>query len=142
MSYCTQAQLVERYGAPMLIDLTDRDDPPAGAIDTDVVDRALADADAMIDGYLLGRYALPLAETPALLTDLAQAVAVYKLHRNVVSDKVQRDYDQALRTLRDIAQGTIRLAVAGAEPEGSGASGVRTLDRERDMTPDNLKGFV
>ena len=142
MSYATQAELVERYGASMIIDLSDRAEPPAGAIDATVVTRALTDADAMIDGYLKGRYALPLAATPPLVKDLALAIAAYKLHRNVASDKIRQDYEDAMRALREIAAGTIRLDVAGIEPAASGSSGVRTSDRARDLTPNSMKGFV
>src|SRR5690606_19672022 len=135
VSYCTLGQLTDRYGTAMLVELTDRAEEATGEIDTDAVDRAIADTDAMIDGYLAGRYALPLAEVPQMLTDLAQPIALYKLHRNVASEKVQRDYDGALRMLREIAKGELRLVgAAGAEPSSSGASGVRTNDRERDMT--------
>lgn len=142
MSYTNLQELIGRYGEAMLVDLTDRADPPAGSVDAGVIDRALADADALIDGFLKGRYLLPLAATPPLVRDLALAIAVYKLHRNVASEKIRQDYDDALRTLRDIAAGTVRLDVAGAEPTASGASGVRTNDRERPFTPDNLRGFV
>lgn len=142
MTYCTLDQLTDRYGAPMLIDLTDREDPPAGAIVVGVVDRALADADATIDGYLKGRYQLPLTVTPPLLADLAQVVTVYKLHRNAVSEKIRQDYEDAMRSLREIANGAIRLDVAGVEPAASGASGVRVTDRARDLTPENMKGFI
>lgn len=142
MSYCTLAQLIERYGEPMLVALTERAETPAHEIDADAVARAIADTGALIDGYLKGRYRLPLSETPPLLTDLALTVTVYRLHRLAASDKVRRDYEDAMKTLREIAAGTVRLDLDGAEPEGSGATGVRTNDRKRDMTPDNLKGFV
>ena len=142
MPYCTLAQLTDRYGQPMLIDLTDREEPLTGAIVVGVVDRALADADATIDGYLKGRIQLPLIATPPLLADLAQVIAVYKLHRNTVSEKVRQDYEDAMRSLREIANGAIRLDVAGVEPTSSGASGVRVTDRERDLTTDSMKGFV
>lgn len=142
MSYATQADLVDRFGINMMLMLADRDDPPAGEIDAAVVARALADADAAIDGYLKGRYLLPLATTPPLVRDLAQAIAVYKLHRDTVSEKVRRDYEDAIKSLRDISNGVIRLDVAGVEPDSSGASGVQFSDRPRDMTPDNMKGFI
>lgn len=142
MTYATQADLVERYSESMLIDLTDRATPAAGAIDAGVVTQALTDTDAAIDGYLKGRYALPLATTPPLLRDLAQAIAFYKLHRNVTSDKVRKDYEDAMRLLRAIANGEVRLDVAGVEPAASGTSGVRASDRARDLTPDNMKGFI
>jgi phage gp36-like protein len=142
MSYVTLAQLTERFGEAMLVQLTDRAMPATNEVDAEVVDRALADTDAQIDGYLVGRYRLPLAETPAMITDIAASIAVYKLHRNTVSEKVKDDYNQALKALRDIASGVIRLSVEGVEPQASGSSGVRTADRDRDMTPDNLRGFI
>ncbi|UFZ05460.1 DUF1320 domain-containing protein [Bradyrhizobium ontarionense] len=142
MSYAAQSDLVARYGNEMLLELTDRADPPAGAIDGTVVTQALNDADAAINGYLLGRYALPLSTTPPLLKDLAVPIAVYKLHRDTVSEKVRLDYLDALKMLSQIASGAVRLAVAGIEPAASGASGVRTTDRVRPLTPENLKGFI
>jgi phage gp36-like protein len=142
MPYCTQQQLTDRYGEKLLRQLTDRATPPAGAIDATVVGRALADTDALIDGYLKGRYVLPLATTPALLAYVAQAIAIYQLHVTAVPEKIKDDYDGAIATLRAIASGTVRLDVAGVEPEGSNSSGVRASDRPRDLTPDNLRGFV
>lgn len=142
MSYCTLADLTARYGARMLVALTDRGDVALGVIDGGVIDRALADTDAMIDGYLAGRYALPLASVPTLLTDIAQQIAIWKLHIAAPDPKVEADYKDALRALRDIAAGTIRLSLAGVEPDGTGAGGVMITDRERPLTADNLKGFI
>ncbi len=142
MSYTSLQQLTDRYGEKMLAQLTDRGAVFSGAIDAAVVDRALADTDALIDGYLAGRYLLPLAQTPPLLADLAQAIAIYKLHAKTAAEKITEDYQQALKVLRDIAAGVVRLAVAGVEPVSSGASGVRTNDRPRELTPDSLRGFV
>ena len=142
MSYATLQLLTDRYGARMLVSLTDRGDIATNEIDADVIDRALADADAMIDGYLAARYALPLAEVPALLVDLAQAIAIWKLHVAAADPKIEADYKDARATLKDIGSGLVRLSVAGVEPSGTGASGVRTTDRGRDMTPDNMKGWI
>lgn len=142
MSYTSLQQLTDRYGEKTLVQLTDRATPPAGEVDTAVVDRALADTDALIDGYLAGRYLLPLAQTPPLLSDLAQTIAIYKLHARTAPEKIAEDYQQALKVLRDLAAGVVRLNVAGIEPASSGASGVRTTDRPRELTPDNLRGFV
>src|SRR4051812_42144975 len=112
MTYAAQADLVKRYGTDLLIDCTDRATPQGGTIDADVVTGALQDADAVIDGYLKVRYALPLSATPALLRDLAQAIAIYKMHRDSAADKIRNDYTDALKTLDLISKGTIRLDVA------------------------------
>lgn len=142
MSYTTSTQLAERFGERLLTQLTDRSTPPSGVIDPEVVDRALADTDAVIDGYLAGRYALPLQTTPPLLADLALAIAIYKLHPFAPDPKIDADYKEALRSLGLIAAGTIRLPAAGIEPASAGSLGVTATDRDRDMTPDNLRGFV
>ena len=126
----------------MLISLTDRAKPATGVIDTSVVDRALADTDATIDGYLAGRYQLPLASTPALVTELALPIAIYKMHRKVASEKIRKDYDDAMKALREISTGTIRLDIAGAEPASSSTGGVRTSDCDRPMTNNTMKGFI
>ena len=51
MSYASQADLTERFGATELAQRTNRTD--GLTIDTVVLGRALADADAEIDGYLV-----------------------------------------------------------------------------------------
>jgi phage gp36-like protein len=140
--YAPLQALIDRYGATLLADWTDRGAPPTGSFDADVIARAQADADALIDGYLGGRYALPLAETPPLLADLACAVVAWKLNRYEPDPKIRADYDGALRTLADIARGTVRLNLAGIEVPGTGGTGARITDRRRAFTEDNLRGFI
>lgn len=142
MTYASQPDLVDRFGESMLIDLSDRGEPATGAIDAGVITRALEDTDAAINGFLAGRYRLPLQSTPTLLRDLAMSIAIYKLHRDSASDKIRQDYMDALKQLALISSGTVRLDVAGVEPATSGVNGVQTSDRPRDMTPDNMKGFI
>jgi phage gp36-like protein len=146
MSYCSLQDLIDRFGERSLVELTDRAEASTGEVDTDVTDRAIADTDAMIDmidGYLKVRYALPIASVPPLLTDLALAIAFYKLHVHVAEEKVRTDYQDALKMLSAIALGNVLLDVAGAEPASAGTAGVRTnQDDCRDMTPDNMKGFI
>ncbi|WPY94679.1 DUF1320 domain-containing protein [Limimaricola variabilis] len=142
MPYTTVQALTDRYGAAMLVALSDRGEAPTGAIDLDVLGRALEDADAVIDGYLAGRYALPLETVPPLIADLARAIAIWKLHRHEPDPKIAEDQRSAMRTLGDIAKGTVRLPVAGLAPQGTGGTGARMTDRERPFTGANLKGFI
>ncbi|WP_149589828.1 gp436 family protein [Tabrizicola flagellatus] len=142
MPYVTQAQLIERFGEQMLIALTDRGTDAFGVVDPDVVARALAETDALIDGYLAGRYALPLTAAETLLVNVAGSIAIYLLHRYEAPEKVVADYRMAIGTLEQISRGTIRLTAAGAEQPSTGATGVQIADRERPFTEDNLKGFI
>lgn len=142
MSYATPEALAERIGQDVLVQATDRASPPSGVADQAVIARALADADAVIDASLAVRYRLPLAAVPAVVTDLALAIAAYKLHRFAPDPKIKDDYEQALRDLREIAAGSKRLDLAGVEPKGSGAGGVQVSDRRPPLTPDSLAGFI
>lgn len=142
MSYATLDQLVARYGERLLLQVADRADPPAGAIDAGTVGQVLADTDALIDGYLAGRYVLPLASVPPQVPPIAQAIAIYRLHVFQPEQKIADEYQAAIADLVRIANGTIRLPAAGVEPAISGGSGVEAVDRPRDFTPDNMQGFI
>jgi phage gp36-like protein len=142
VTYATQAKLTERFGEAMLVALTDRGAVATGLVDASVIARALTDTDAMIDGYLATRYILPLSEVPPNVTDLALQIAIYKLHINTPDDKISKDYDTALKMLRDFGTGTIRIQAAGIEPASNNAQGVQVTDRERPFTADNMKGYI
>lgn len=119
--YCTQADMVDRFGEEELIQLTDR----AGldVIDTVVLDRAIADATAEIDGYLASRYQLPLAETPPSLTRIASDIARYFLYDDAATSSVQDRYDNAVKFLRGVARGDVSLVQqAGDTAETAGVA--------------------
>ncbi len=141
MTYATLDHLLDRYGSGLLLQLTDRGELATGRIDTDIVERALLDTDAAINARL-GRYQFPLSDVPELLVDLAQSIAIYKLHRFKPDPKIEADYAEAMRTLRDISTGVVTLSIAGAEVPGTAGNGVRITDRERPLTAENLKGFI
>lgn len=143
MSFATLQQLIDRYGEAMLLDLTDRANPPAGVIGAAVAERGLADASAVIEGHLAARYAMPLQTVPQILVDVCLKLWVWNLHLHTPTEKVKADYDQAMRLLRDIAKGDVRLPdSAGSEPAAAEGSGAEFTDRERDFTPETMKGFI
>lgn len=143
MAYATLEQLIDRYGEAMIVGLTDRGLVATGGVDHDVIDRAFADTDAVIDARIGARYQLPLGEVPPLLTDIALCIAIWKLHRHEPGPKIKDDYTEAMRQLREIGDGTMRLPIeAGGEPQGAGETGARVTDRERDFTADTMKGWI
>jgi phage gp36-like protein len=105
--YGSQADMEDRFGTEELIQLTDR--TGSGVIDAAVLNRAIADADAEIDGYLASRYKLPLAETPPALTRIACDIARYLLYDDAVIDSVKDRYDNAVKFLRGVARGDVSL---------------------------------
>lgn len=113
MTYATRTDLEERYGTD---EVTQRESMlPAGA-----VARALADADAEVDSYLIGRYALPLAAVPANIVRLAAAIARYRLLGDAGTDQARADYEDAVAWLKRVQDGRAQLdglaAVSGADP--------------------------
>lgn len=122
MTYATRADLATRYGERELIQVTDKAKPPSGAADEATIARALADADAEIDSRIGVRYTVPLAApAPGVIVDAACRIARYKLHEDKATEKIRRDYEDAVAYLRDVATG--RANVPGAT-EPSGGDGV------------------
>jgi phage gp36-like protein len=114
MPYATQADLEARFGTTELAQLTDR---VAGTtINATVITAALADADALIEGYLAQRYALPVSPVPQLLLRVACDIARFLLHGKAATEKVRAAYDDALKVLRDLADGRAALPGAAAAP--------------------------
>lgn len=116
--YCTQSDLVIRFGQAELIQLTDT--TGSGQIDAAVVTQAIADAEAEIDAYLTARYSLPLASVPANLERLACDIARYRLYADRPTDLVDIHYRDAIRYLEQIGRGVIALA-STPEPDTGGA---------------------
>lgn len=139
MTYASQADLVDRFGEPELAQRTDRVN--GTVIDTVVLARALADADAEIDSYLATRYTLPLASTPVVITRLACDMTRYRLYDDGVPETVRVRYQDAVSLLKRLASGEVQLAgmaalaVAGVEQAYHSFS-------PRQMSDDNLRGFA
>jgi phage gp36-like protein len=121
MPYCTQQNLVDRFTEEELIQLTDRT-IPATAIDATVVAEAISDADDTINGYIAGRYDLPLSSTPGVLVRNACDLAHYYLYGvNVVPDVVQKRYDAAIKYLTLLGEGKVTLGLDGDGAEADSA---------------------
>lgn len=144
MTYATQQDLIDRFGEQELTQLTDRTNRPPSVIDPVVVDRALADAQALIDSYLGKAFTLPLATVPAVLVKSAADIARYYLHGKAADKEspVTMAYNQALAWLRDVAKGLVSLTDdSGDQPPQAGGGTVRANKSTRVMRRDTLWGL-
>lgn len=143
MTYATQAQLTDLYGAQRLIELTDRAEPAAGAIDTEVLSQALVDADALIDSYVAARYVVPVDPAPAVLTRKAAEIAYYNLHIEAAPDAVRDSYRDAIKWLQAIASGNAVLPAASGQAAGPAAASdtVNVSGPDRVFSRTDLAGF-
>lgn len=123
--YVTPQSLIDTFGEAELVQLTDRADPRAYAVDTEVAQRACDRAIAEIDGHLRARYRLPLSAVPALLPFLALDLAHFYLCVSEPTTIVQTRFDVAQKTLRSIQRGD--------HPLGIDAAGVDVADAPQDL---------
>lgn len=141
MPYATQQDLVDRFGETEIIQLSDRGNN--GAIDTAVVAAKLADADAEVDGYLAGRYTLPLEPVPRVLVRVACDIARYHLYDDRATEQVTTRYRDAVRLLEQIAKGTVNFGPGddgSTTPASSGMPQVSSRPPVFDQT--TLKDFT
>lgn len=140
MIYAAPQDMINRYPNRDLVQLTN-EDPAQTAVNTAVLSQALADASAEIDGYLEGRFALPLTDPPAALNLIASDIAMYRLQAlrplHDIAD-ARRRYDDAIAMLTKVAAGqlTLGLSLDNAEPPIAGAAEqvegpIRIFSRDR-----------
>lgn len=136
MPYATRADLEIRFGAAEVAQLADP--YGAGAPDDAVLTPALADADAEIDAYLVGRYTLPLAAVPANLARIACDIARYRLWKDQASEEVRMRYQDAVRYLERIASGAIPIGPASNGDAQAQTGGVAYSSPGRAIDDDTL----
>lgn len=110
MPYAVRQDYVDRFGLAELVQLVDRDRDDVE--DTGVLDQAIGDAGAEIDGYLSTRYALPLATVPAVLVRVCCDITRYRLHDQRATEEVRARYTDAVRYLTSLSSGTVQLGLA------------------------------
>lgn len=139
MTYATQQDMIDRFGEQELIELTDH--AAAGVIDATVMAGALGDADAEIDAYLAGRYTLPLASVPRVLTRFAVDLARYGLYDTRATEQVKARYDDAIKFLKALANGTVSLGLDPVNQPLAETGGVQVLAPARVFNDDSLAGY-
>lgn len=116
MPYAVLNDLLEAIDETELVGLTD--DAATGEIDPGVVDRAIADAAAEIDGHVGKRYPVPFADpVPDRVRALAVTIAVYRLDTRRRSGQPERrkHYEDAVAFLKAAARGEATLGPVPAD---------------------------
>src|SRR5438046_1940789 len=106
-AYCARADLVERFGADKLAQLTD--ETAAESTDDSEIEKACDEATGLVDSYVYGRYATPLDPVPPIVRKLAVDIAARFVWKHRASEAILRDYDSALSFLRDVSMGKAQL---------------------------------
>lgn len=139
MAYCTKADLIQRFGQREIDDLLDRDNNSTE--DSNTLAATIADADALIDGYLGSRYATPLTTVPALVVGLSCNITRFLLWDDNAPEEVRKRYDDSIGQLKDIARGLLTLPATVTVSETNPTGGVDYEACERVFTMDTLREF-
>jgi len=111
MDYCTIEDIETQTSTPTLIQLTSDDGQEA--VDRVVAQEAILYSSTLIDGYLRGRYTLPLDAHFPLLRILAIDLSIHRLYsrrmRDEMPEVIENNYKNAISTLKDIQKGVISL---------------------------------
>lgn len=144
MTYCTQQDLIDRFGERELIELTDRTNKPVSTIDDTTVERALGDAEATADSYIGTVYQLPIPTVPPILTKICADIARYFLYGKVAEKDtpVEIAYRDALAWLTGVSKRLITIENAGAIVSQLGGGQVQANTGDATLTKDSMKGFV
>jgi len=110
MRYAESSDLILRYGEAEIALLTDL--TGTGVVDTDKCNVVLDDASALIDGYLAGRYPLPLAHVPTALVPICCDIARQRLYGEQCPEQIAKRYDAALAFLKSVGKGELALGLA------------------------------
>lgn len=123
MPYATQLLMTNRFGSAEVIAITDR--AGTGAINTAVLTDALDQASVEIDGYLAGRYTLPLPSVPRLLEGICCDIARYRLSGAEAqeTDAIRNRYRDAIKMLEALRDGKMSIGLDGLnQPVQSGGA--------------------
>jgi phage gp36-like protein len=141
MPYATPADMKSRFPEKDLKELTDVN---GQTIDDARLARALADASDEIDGYLMGRYKLPLEQIPRSLGLYACDIAMYRIQalrpKNDIEDAKDR-YDSAIRYLKDVSKGAVNLALNDAGQPAEQTDGPIVVTADRNFTRTSMRGL-
>lgn len=113
MSYCELADIITELSTTTVAQLTD--DTNGTSLVTATVTTAISSADALINSYCRPQHTVPFSSTPDLIKRLSVNLSVYNLYGrrresdNQGVDEIDKRYEKALVTLRDIAKGIIQI---------------------------------
>jgi len=120
MIYATTQDIIDRYSNDTLLLIADRDND--SVVDAIVVDQALADASAEIDGYLATKYELPLSVAPDVLIRPCVDIVVYRLSADadMATEERRVRYEDAVKLLERISKGIVSLGLPTPPPSSNG----------------------
>ncbi|SED50082.1 gp436 family protein [Pseudomonas anguilliseptica] len=118
MHYCTRADIGKAIPELTLIQLSN-DDPTAELPNESVIEDGVRQAEELVDGYLRGRYDLPLDPVPSVLRDAVVYLARHWLYQRrpegALPEAVKDSRKDTLKLLESIRDGVVTLGMPTGE---------------------------
>lgn len=118
MRYCTRDDIGRAIPELTLVQLSN-DDPAAEQPNDNVIEDAVRQAEELVDGYLRGRYDLPLNPVPTVLRDAVVYLARHWLYQRrpegALPDAVKDSRKDTIRLLESIRDGVVTLGMPSGQ---------------------------
>lgn len=114
-----------------------------------IIDMAIADADAEIDGYLAKRYRVPFSPVPRVLNKFSKDIAIYNLYSRIGIDESESEknylnrYNAAVKFLTLVAEGKVDISTGedGDDPASAAATGFAQRSNPRLFSRAQMRGM-
>lgn len=143
MRYCTREDIGKAIPELTLIQLSN-DDPAAELPSESVIEDGVRQAEELVDGYLRGRYVLPLDPVPTVLRDAVVYLTRHWLYQRrpegAIPDAVKDSRKDTIKLLESIRDGVVTLGM----PSGQAApepGEVRVRARRKQFDDDRWSGY-
>lgn len=136
--YATLSDMQTRYGEDLLRVASK---PGTVELDTAAVQLAIDDAASIIDGYLAGRYPLPLAHVPTALVPICCDIARYRLYGEQAPEQIGKRFDAAVAFLKSVGKGELALGLS-AEGDSLESSNLATIQSDGRVFGRDKGGFI
>ena len=145
--YCEKQDLINALREKAVTDFaTDVTGDPQATIDARI-DAVIVKSCDLIDGYLRGRYPLPITNVPGVVKSLAVDIALYYLasrkgiREGTPEVTLRVKFEDAVRYLRDIQAGKADIGIPNAEGESVPAGEARVSAPDKTFNSTFWNGF-
>lgn len=107
--YCSAQDIID-YKTEKEVAMLTNDTVPS-IVDRNVLEKIILDASDYINGFLYGRYSLPLIGSHTIIKKICVDLVYYELYkrRNKLTELIQSLYSEANKTLDKLQRGIITL---------------------------------
>lgn len=112
-----------------------------------IIEAAIADADAEIDGYLAKRYPVPFTPAPKVINKFSKDIAVYNLFSRIGIDEGSEQknylnrYNSAVKFLTLVAEGKVSIGATADDPATAASTGFAAKSNPRLFSRGSMKGM-